>query len=66
MVELFYTWVLILIYSRDLSDSSMTFLPSFGLMSIELIRIENTPTLTEIPSVYSFQVTIHIPITCHL
>ncbi|XP_025407584.1 lutropin-choriogonadotropic hormone receptor-like isoform X2 [Sipha flava] len=38
----------------DLSDSSMKLLPSFGLMSIEVLRIENTPTLTEIPSVYSF------------
>lgn len=34
----------------------MKVLPTLGLKSIEVLRIEDTPTLTTIPSIYSFVV----------
>ncbi|XP_050529471.1 lutropin-choriogonadotropic hormone receptor-like isoform X3 [Daktulosphaira vitifoliae] len=40
--------------SIDLSDTAMQILPTLGMMSIEKLWIENTPSLTKIPSIYSF------------
>ncbi|KAF0773538.1 lutropin-choriogonadotropic hormone receptor-like, partial [Aphis craccivora] len=38
----------------DLSHSSMKVLPTSGLKSLEVLRIENAPFMTVIPSVYLF------------
>ncbi|XP_022166335.1 lutropin-choriogonadotropic hormone receptor-like isoform X2 [Myzus persicae] len=38
----------------DLSHSSMKVLPTSGLKSLEVLRIENAPSMTVIPSVYLF------------
>ncbi|XP_050438466.1 lutropin-choriogonadotropic hormone receptor-like [Adelges cooleyi] len=40
--------------SLDLSETSMSFLPASGLMSIEKLWVEKTTSLTKIPSIYSF------------
>jgi len=45
-----------LLYSRDLSHSSMKVLPTSGLKSLEILRIENAPSMTVMPSVYLFAV----------
>lgn len=34
----------------------MKVLPTLGLKNIEILRIEDTPSLTTIPSIYSFAV----------
>ncbi|XP_060858786.1 lutropin-choriogonadotropic hormone receptor-like isoform X2 [Metopolophium dirhodum] len=38
----------------DLSHSSVKLLPTSGLQSLEILRIENAPLMTVIPSVYLF------------
>ncbi|XP_026816863.1 lutropin-choriogonadotropic hormone receptor-like isoform X1 [Rhopalosiphum maidis] len=38
----------------DLSHSSMKVLPTSGLKSLEVLRVENAPSMTVIPSVYLF------------
>lgn len=45
-----------LLYFRDLSHSSMKVLPTSGLKSLEILRIENVLSMTVIPSVYLFSV----------
>ncbi|XP_066977467.1 uncharacterized protein Lgr1 [Macrobrachium rosenbergii] len=39
----------------DLSETSITALPTVGLKELEVLRLENTPTLKVFPSVYSFR-----------
>ncbi|XP_047491493.1 uncharacterized protein LOC125040805 isoform X2 [Penaeus chinensis] len=39
----------------DLSETSITSLPTYGLKGLEVLRLENTPTLKVFPSVYSFR-----------
>lgn len=41
---------------RDLSETSISHLPSKGLKEIEILRLENTQRLKEIPSIYNFEV----------
>jgi thyrotropin receptor len=41
---------------RDLSETSISELPSKGLKEIEILRLENTKLLKEIPSIYNFEV----------
>lgn len=41
---------------RDLSGTSIESLPSVGLDKLEELRIQNTPSLKQIPSVYNFKV----------
>jgi len=48
-----------LLYFRDLSHSSVKLLPTSGLQSLEILRIENAPLMTVIPSVYLFSVCSH-------
>lgn len=44
--------------NSDLSGTSIEALPSNGLDSLEILRIQNTHTLKTIPSVYNFKVKI--------
>lgn len=41
---------------RDLSNTAITSLPTAGLQKLEVLRIERTPSLKYIPSIYEFQV----------
>lgn len=41
---------------RDLSNTAITTLPKAGLETLEILRIENTPSLKYIPSTYYMQV----------
>jgi hypothetical protein len=41
---------------RDLSETAITHLPTWGLESLDVLRIEETESLKVIPSVYSFKV----------
>jgi hypothetical protein len=45
-----------LIVCRDLSETSITHLPTGGLEGLDVLRIEDTQSLKVIPSVYSFKV----------
>lgn len=44
--------------NRDLSNTAITSLPTKGLEKLEILRIEKTPSLKYIPSIYEFQVSI--------
>ncbi|CAN8007272.1 unnamed protein product, partial [Ixodes pacificus] len=39
----------------DLSETSVTSLPTRGLESLEVLEVRDTPTLREFPSVYHFR-----------
>lgn len=41
--------------NRDLSETSLTSLPTKGLESLEVLEIRDTPTLRVFPSVYHFR-----------
>jgi hypothetical protein len=43
-------------FFRDLSETSITHLPTGGLEGLDVLRIEDTESLKVIPSVYSFKV----------
>ncbi|XP_072949574.1 follicle-stimulating hormone receptor-like isoform X1 [Epargyreus clarus] len=45
----------LLLRQLDLSDTSITSIPTKGLEKLEVLRIEKTPTLKYIPSIYEFQ-----------
>lgn len=40
---------------RDLSQTSIKKLPTLGLQDLEILKLENTFTLKEFPSVYNFK-----------
>ncbi|CAG9765678.1 unnamed protein product [Ceutorhynchus assimilis] len=44
----------------DLSDTSITTLPTEGLHEVDTLRIENTYSLKKFPSVYNFKVSIDL------
>ncbi|KAG7308391.1 hypothetical protein JYU34_005588 [Plutella xylostella] len=45
----------LLLRQLDLSSTTITSLPTKGLEKLEILRIEKTPTLKYIPSIYEFQ-----------
>lgn len=45
-----------LISHRDLSKTAITYLPTYGLKHLEVLRLQQTPSLTVIPSIYHFEV----------
>lgn len=45
-----------ILFSRDLSSTSIVEMPSAGLQTIEALYILNTHTLKTIPSIYNFRV----------
>ena len=45
--------------SRDLSETSLTYLPTRGLSDLEVLRLVDTKTLKVIPSVYNFKVSLN-------
>ncbi|KAJ8722304.1 hypothetical protein PYW08_004706 [Mythimna loreyi] len=45
----------LLLRQLDLSNTAITFLPTAGLQNLETLRIEKTPSLKYIPSIYEFQ-----------
>ncbi|XP_075978019.1 lutropin-choriogonadotropic hormone receptor-like [Anticarsia gemmatalis] len=45
----------LLIRQLDLSSTAITSLPTAGLQKLEILRIEKTPSLKYIPSIYEFQ-----------
>lgn len=55
-VETYYTDVIFLYCSRDLSATSIASLPAYGIDDIETIIVRNTHSLKTIPSIYDFQV----------
>lgn len=42
--------------NRDLSETAITDLPTRGLSDLEILRLVNTQSLKEIPSVYHYKV----------
>ncbi|XP_068220464.1 uncharacterized protein [Palaemon carinicauda] len=44
-----------ILHMIDLSETSITALPTAGLKELEVLRLENTPSLKVFPSVYSFK-----------
>lgn len=42
--------------SRDLSGTAIESLPVVGLSEIDVLKIENTPSMKTIPSIYELQV----------
>ncbi|XP_059052006.1 lutropin-choriogonadotropic hormone receptor-like [Achroia grisella] len=45
----------LLLRQLDLSNTAITSLPTDGLQKLQILRIEKTPTLKYIPSIYEFQ-----------
>lgn len=45
-----------MVFFRDISNSAIQGLPVEGLKDIEMLKIEGTPTMQTIPSIYEFQV----------
>jgi hypothetical protein len=43
-------------FFRDLSETAITRLPTGGLESLDILRIQDTESLKVIPSVYTFKV----------
>lgn len=44
------------VFFSDLSNTAVTSLPTAGLEQIETLKIEKTPSLKYIPSIYYFRV----------
>lgn len=53
---------ILVVFRRDLSNTSIESMPHSGLEKLEILRIQNTHTLKTIPSVYAFQVSIVVDI----
>lgn len=59
LVQPHYFYLMIMLFPRDLSNTAITSLPTEGLQNLETLRIEKTPSLKYIPSIYEFQVSDH-------
>ncbi|XP_047503996.1 lutropin-choriogonadotropic hormone receptor isoform X2 [Pieris napi] len=55
----------LLLRQLDLSNTAITFLPTKGLEKLETLKIEKTPSLKYIPSIYEFQSLVRAHLTHH-